>query len=283
MKVLLDYHELRKNIEKMFVKAGIDDFADIDWIMVEVTGKQRSMLPFCGRFSSEETEKIMDAVQKRIKRIPLAYIFGKTNFFGYDFEVDENVLIPRLDTEVLIEKLIQIVGRNNENAKILDIGTGSGAIAIVLQKETGAEVTAIDISEQALKLAKRNAKTNGADVLFIKSNLFDNIPNLKFDFIVSNPPYIETETVKGLDPEVVLNEPILALDGGEDGLDFYRQIVSEAPKHLNSKGKLYFEIGYNQADAVCELMKDKFKNITVYKDYGNNDRVVSGELIWLKD
>ena len=283
MKVLLDYHELRKNIEKMFVDAGIDDFADIDWIMVEVTGKQRSMLPFCGKFSSEETEKIMNAVQKRIKRIPLAYIFGKTNFFGYDFEVDENVLIPRLDTEVLIEKLIQIVGRNNKNAKILDIGTGSGAIAIVLQKETGADVTAIDVSEKALRVAKRNAKSNEADVLFIKSNLFENIPNLKFDFIVSNPPYIETETVKGLDPEVVLNEPILALDGGEDGLDFYRQIVSESPKHLNSKGKLYFEIGYNQADAVCELMKDKFKNITVYKDYGNNDRVVSGELIWLKD
>ena len=283
MKVLLDYHELRKNIEKMFVDAGIDDFADIDWIMVEVTGKQRSMLPFCGKFSSEETEKIMNAVQKRIKRIPLAYIFGKTNFFGYDFEVDENVLIPRLDTEVLIEKLIQIVGRNNKNAKILDIGTGSGAIAIVLQKETGADVTAIDVSEKALRVAKRNAKSNEADVLFIKSNLFENITNLKFDFIVSNPPYIETETVKGLDPEVVLNEPILALDGGEDGLDFYRQIVSESPKHLNSKGKLYFEIGYNQADAVCELMKDKFKNITVYKDYGNNDRVVSGELIWLKD
>ena len=283
MKELLNYHELRKNIEKMFVEAGIDDFADIDWIMVEVTGKQRSMLPFHGKFSNEETEKIMQAVEKRLKRIPLAYIFGKTNFFGYDFKVNENVLIPRIDTEILVEKLIQVIGRNQKNVKVLDIGTGSGAIAIVLQKETGADVTAVDVSSKALNVAKQNAKETGADVLFLKSNLFENIPNFKFDFIVSNPPYIETETVKGLDPEVVSNEPILALDGGEDGLDFYRKIISEAPKHLNSKGKLYFEIGYNQADAVCELMKDKFKNIAVYKDYGNNDRVVSGELLWLKD
>lgn len=282
MKVLLDYHELKKNLEKMFTEAGIDEFADIDWIMVEVTGKQRSMLPFYGKFSTEETKQIMDAVEKRLKHIPLAYIFGKTSFFGYDFDVDKNVLIPRLDTEVLVEKLVDDINLKAGKPSVLDIGTGSGAIAIVVQKETGAKVTAVDVSQKALDIAKYNAKKNNADVDFILSDLFENVDG-KFDFVVSNPPYIETDVVKGLDKEVVENEPILALDGGVDGLDYYRKIVIDAPKYLNKNGKLYFEIGYNQAETVSALMQKSFKNIQVFKDYGNNNRVVVGEIIWLKD
>lgn len=282
MKVLLDYHELKKNLEKMFTEAGIDEFADIDWIMVEVTGKQRSMLPFHGTFSTEETKQIMDAVEKRLKHIPLAYIFGKTSFYGYDFNVNKNVLIPRMDTEVLIEKLVLDINLMAEKPSVLDIGTGSGAIAIVVQKETGAKVTAVDISPKALDIAKRNAEKNDADIKFVLSDLFGNVEG-KFDFVVSNPPYIETDVVKGLDKEVVNNEPILALDGGVDGLDYYRRIVKEAPKYLNKSGKLYFEIGYNQAESVSELMQKDFKNIQVFKDYGNNDRVVVGEIVWLKD
>lgn len=278
MKVLLDYFELKRNLEKSFEKAGIEETADIDWIMVEVTGKSRSMLPLHGKFSTEETKQIMDAVEKRLKHIPLAYIFGKTNFYGYDLEVNQNVLIPRLDTEILIEKVKNDIISNKKAVSVLDIGTGSGAIAIVLQKETGANVTAVDVSPKALEVAKRNAEKNNAEIKFIHSNVFENVAG-KFDFIVSNPPYIETEVVKGLEKEVVDNEPILALDGGEDGLDFYREIVEKAPNFLNEGGKLYFEIGYNQAEAVSGLMKDKFKNIQVFKDYGDNDRVVSGEIL----
>ena len=282
MKVLLDYFELKRNLEKSFEEAGIEETADIDWIMVEVTGKSRSMLPFHGTFSSEETKQIMDAVEKRLKHIPLAYIFGKTNFYGYDLEVNQDVLIPRLDTEILIEKVKNDIISRQKDVTVLDIGTGSGAIAIVLQKETGANVTAVDVSPKALEVAKRNAEKNNAEIKFIHSNVFENVAG-KFDFIVSNPPYIETEVVKGLEKEVVDNEPILALDGGEDGLDFYREIVEKAPNFLNEGGKLYFEIGYNQAEAVSGLMKDKFKNIQVFKDYGDNDRVVSGEILWLKN
>lgn len=278
MKVLLDYFELKRNLEKSFEKAGIEETADIDWIMVEVTGKSRSMLPLHGKFSTEETKQIMDAVEKRLKHIPLAYIFGKTNFYGYDLEVNQNVLIPRLDTEILIEKVKNDIISNKKAVSVLDIGTGSGAIAIVLQKETGANVTAVDVSPKALEVAKRNAEKNNAEIKFIHSNVFENVVG-KFDFIVSNPPYIETEVVKGLEKEVVDNEPILALDGGEDGLDFYREIVEKVPNFLNEGGKLYFEIGYNQAEAVSGLMKDKFKNIQVFKDYGDNDRVVSGEIL----
>lgn len=283
MKVLLDYHELKKNLEKTFADAGITETADIDWIMVEVTGKKRSLLPFHGVFSTEEINKIMDAVEKRLKHIPLAYIFGKTEFYGYEFKVNENVLIPRLDTEILIEKLVADINARNKEVSVLDIGTGSGAIAVVVQKETGANVTAVDISEKALKIAKINAQNNDAKVEFVHSNLFENLNQEQFDFIVSNPPYIESEVVKGLEKEVVSNEPILALDGGVDGLDFYRKIIEKAPKHLKPHGKLYFEIGYNQANAVSSLMKKDFKDIKVYKDYGNNDRVVVGEILWLKD
>ena len=282
MKVLLDYFGLKKNLEQAFKKAGIEETADIDWIMVEVTGKSRSMLPFHGTFSSEETKQIMDAVEKRLQHIPLAYIFGKTNFYGYDLEVNENVLIPRLDTEILIEKVKNDIISRKDKVSVLDIGTGSGAIAIVLKKETDADVTAVDFSNGALEVAKNNAKKNDAEIKFIHSNVFENVEG-KFDFIVSNPPYIETEVVKGLESEVVDHEPIMALDGGEDGLDFYREIISEAPKYLDAGGKLYFEIGYNQAEAVSNLMKSGFKDIQVYKDYGDNDRVVTGEILWLKN
>ena len=277
MKILLGYRELRKNLEIAFEKAGITEFADIDWIMVEVTGKSRSMLQFVEQFSSDEMSKIMNAVEKRLKHIPLGYIFGKSYFFGREFRVDENVLIPRQDTEILIEKICDDIKSKKENVSVLDIGTGSGAIAITIQKETGANVVAVDVSDGALEIAKHNANKLEADVEFVKSNLFENVKG-QFDFIVSNPPYIESSVIETLDDEVKLNEPILALDGGEDGLDFYRKIVEQSPKYLNKGGKLYFEIGYNQADALKQLMKDKFKNVCVYKDYGNNDRVVVGEI-----
>lgn len=279
---MISYRKLRQNLEKQFLSAGIDDFSDIDWIICEVLNKKRSMLPFCDSIDEKQLELIMAAAEKRMKHIPIAYIFGKTNFYGYDLTVNQNVLIPRLDTEILIDETIKLI-KERKPSTILDIGTGSGAIAIVLNKETGVKAFAVDVSEKALLVAKQNAETNKADVTFVKSNIFDNIQDLKVDFIVSNPPYIETDVVKGLEKEVIENEPILALDGGEDGLDFYREIINNARKHLNKKGMLIFEIGYNQAEDVASLMKQDFKEIRVVKDYGGNDRVVIGELVWLKD
>ena len=272
------YKNLREKLEMLFENAGIDDFADIDWICCEVLGKRRSELARVCDISAEDEAKIMNAAEKRMKHIPLGYIFGKTNFYGYDLMVNENVLIPRLDTEILIETAIKEI-KNRENPTLLDIGTGSGAIAIVLNKETGAKTTAVDVSQKALAVAMQNAKENEANVEFIHSNLFENIGELRVDFIISNPPYIESSVIAELDKEVRDNEPILALDGGEDGLDFYRIIVKEAKNHLNPNGMLLFEIGYNQGEALKELMKDDFKNVKVIKDYGNNDRVVIGELL----
>lgn len=275
------YLFLRKKLEEMFNSAGIDEFADIDWIMVEVTGKQRSMLPFI-EFSETEIQKIVKLAKKRAEHIPLGYILGKSYFFGREFKTNSSVLIPRLDTEVLIEQIVKEIKafqeQYNKKVEVLDIGTGSGAIAITIQKETGAVVTAVDISNSALEVAKANAKILKADILFLESDLFESVHGKKFDFIVSNPPYIESAVIEGLSPEVRDNEPILALDGGKDGLEFYRKIISDAPSQLNKNGKLYFEIGYNQAEAVKKLMQKDFKKIEVIRDYSDNDRVVLGEI-----
>ena len=248
-----------------------------------------------------ELEKINDAAAKRLRHIPLGLIFGKSSFYGREFVVTNDTLIPRLDTEILIDEFLKVTESKNvkdaveflqkhsinENQNlnfiknipsVLDIGTGSGAIAVTIQKETGFNVTAVDISQKALEIAKKNAKNLGANVEFIHSNLFSNIQEIKVDYIVSNPPYIKSDVVKTLDVEVRDNEPILALDGGEDGLYFYREIVSKSINHLKENGMLFFEIGYDQAEEVSLLMQSDFEDIKVVKDYGNNDRVVYGRL-----
>lgn len=274
----MNFRQLKQVFIKEFEEEGIEEFSDIDWIVCEVMNKKRSELSQIQEFTQSELLKIQNFISLRLKHIPLAYIFGKTNFYGFELKVTRDVLIPRLDTEVLIEKLIEDIKNLTFLPKVLDLCTGSGAIAIVLNKETDADIVASDISEKALKIAKENADNNSAKINFIKSDLFENLTNEKFDIIVSNPPYIESEEIKKLSSEVKDNEPLIALDGGKDGLDFYRRIISDAPKFLNKNGKLYFEIGYNQAESVSKLMSENFKNIEVIKDYENNDRVVVGEL-----
>ncbi len=273
----MNFKNLKLAFEKEFLDAGITETSDIDWIVCEITGKRRSELAFVQNFSDDEILKIETAISKRLQHIPLAQIFGKTNFYGYDLKITKDVLIPRLDTEILVEKVIKDLGL--KQLSVLDIGTGSGAIAIVLKKETKAILTAVDVSERALNVAEENAKLNNAEIEFIKSDLFENLQGRKFDVIVSNPPYIESDAIKTLDEEVAKHEPLLALDGGIDGLDFYKKIISYAPNYLSKCGKLYFEIGFNQAEAVSNLMKDKFRNIEILKDYEGNDRVVLGEIL----
>lgn len=275
----MNFWQLKQEYEKKFEKAGILETADIDWIVCEIMGKRRSELFQIEDFSEIELFQIKNAMSLRLKHIPMGYIFGKTNFFGFDLKVTPDVLIPRLDTEILVERVCKDIKNINQDITVLDIGTGSGAIAVVIAKETNAKVMAVDISSKALEVAKQNAKTNKADIEFVESNLFQNLSDRKFDIIVSNPPYIESNVVDLLDEEVKNNEPKIALDGGEDGLDFYKKIIDEAPKYLNANGRIYFEIGYNQADAVSKLMIQKFKNIEVLKDYEGNDRVVLGEIL----
>ena len=216
-----------------------------------------------------------DNLDKLIKGMPVQYIVNKQSFYGMDFYVDSRVLIPQPDTECLVEEGLEFV-KGKENTKVLDLCTGSGAIAIAIAKNSDAIVYASDVSEDALDVAKLNSNKLNADVHFIKSNLFENI-NEKFDMIISNPPYIKTDVIDTLSNEVK-NEPRIALDGKEDGLYFYKEIIKNAKGFLNPNGRLLFEIGFDQKESVTKLFEEaEYINVYSKKDLAGLDRIVSGE------
>lgn len=218
--------------------------------------------------------KFINCINELIEGKPLQYITHHQEFMNLDFYVDENVLIPQPDTEVLVLQTINIIKQyENRNIKVLDLCTGSGAIAISTAKafeNQAVQVYASDISDKALEVAKKNSKKNDVHINFINSNMFENIDE-KFDIIVSNPPYIETETIKKLSKDVQ-KEPHIALDGGFDGLEFYKIIASEYEKYLNDNGTLLLEIGYNQKQSVTELFINR--NVECIKDLAQNNRVI---------
>ena len=206
---------------------------------------------------------------------PVQYVVGETEFMGLAFKVTPDVLIPRQDTELLCEWAIEFL-EQRDTKEFLDICTGSGCIAISVSKLAKAKAYALDISEKALGVAKENNALNGTEVEFFKADAHTFSARSNLDLIVSNPPYIETEVVKTLDRNVKDFEPYLALDGGEDGLDFYRNIVKNSIKMLKNGGALAVEIGYNQGTSVSEIFEKYFGNATVLKDLSDNDRVVYG-------
>lgn len=219
-------------------------------------------------------------IEKLTKGIPLQHITHRQEFMKMDFFVDENVLIPRSDTEILVEEVIKIAQKYN-SPRILDLCTGSGAIAISLKKfVSNADITAVDISEKALEIAQKNAEKLEAKINFVKSDLFDKLDNKKFDIIVSNPPYIRKDEIKKLSEEVQ-KEPKIALDGGEDGLDFYRIIAEQAINYLKTGSFLCFEIGYNQKNDVIKIIEDEqnYKNTYCKKDLYGNDRIIITQVL----
>ena len=219
-------------------------------------------------------------IEKLTKGIPLQHITHRQEFMKMDFFVDENVLIPRSDTEILVEEVIKIAQKYN-SPRILDLCTGSGAIAISLKKFVpNADITAVDISEKALEIAQKNAEKLEAKINFVKSDLFDKLDNKKFDIIVSNPPHIRKDEIKKLSEEVQ-KEPKIALDGGEDGLDFYRIIAEQAINYLKTGSFLCFEIGYNQKNDVIKIIEDEqnYKNTYCKKDLYGNDRIIITQVL----
>lgn len=216
------------------------------------------------------------AIESRLENVPVQYITGKAYFYGREFSVDENVLIPRFDTEVLVYEAIKYIKSLGGNIKALDVCTGSGCIAITLAKECNCSCHALDISMGALNVAKKNATDNEADVTFIQSDMFAKVSE-QYDIIVSNPPYITNAEIEKLLDEVKSYEPRLALSGGDDGLVFYRILADESGTHLKDGGKLMLEIGYDQGDAVSNLLNVAgFKDVHVVKDLAGLDRVVIG-------
>lgn len=220
-------------------------------------------------------------IEQIIDGKPLQYITQKQEFMGIDFFVNEDVLIPQPDTEILVETVLGICKKyDKQSLRILDLCTGSGAIAISLSKILNTQVFASDVSTKALKVAEKNNVMNNTKVEFIESNLFEKINGEKFDVIVSNPPYIKNEEIKLLSKQVQ-NEPYIALAGGEDGLDFYRKIIDEAYKHINENGYLCLEIGYDQKEDLIKLIKqnENYEYENCIKDLSNNDRCIIAKIV----
>lgn len=222
--------------------------------------------------SDNNVESYLNKINDIKNGMPIQYITNKQEFMKLNFYVDKNVLIPQPDTEILVEKAIEICNNHGNDIKILDLCTGSGAIGISIAKNIkNAKVYATDIKNTVIDIARQNAKQNNVDnIEFIVSDMFENIQEKDFDIIVSNPPYIETDVIKTL-PTEVRNEPIIALDGGKDGLKFYKIILSEYKKYLKKDGYLLLEIGYNQAKSVGELIN---LNYSIIEDLAGNDRVI---------
>lgn len=296
----MTYRELFTQGCAVLEKAGIEEASlDARLLLEYVCETNRNDLLVHGErlVAEEQQSRYQELLEKRSKRIPLQHLTGVQDFMGLEFQVNEHVLIPRQDTEILVEEVLREL---HDGMRVLDMCTGSGCILLsLLHYSNGCEGVGVDISEEALAVAGTNAEKllgeaaarsledsesdvaqdSGSSVHFIQSDLFENVTG-KYEFIVSNPPYIQSAVIDTLMPEVKDHEPRLALDGTEDGLFFYRKIVDESRAYLVSGGMLYFEIGYDQAESVSALMREAgFVEINVVKDYAGLDRVVYGTYI----
>lgn len=249
---------------------------DARLLLEDVCGTNRNTLLAHPEYEvpEEQYRRYQDVIHRRKKHVPLQYITGVQDFMGLNFKVSEKVLIPRQDTEVLVEEVMKHL---HDGMSVLDMCTGSGCILLsLLHYSNDCAGTGADISNEALKIAQENAEALQLKPVLLQSNLFEQIEG-SFDVIVSNPPYIESAVMETLMPEVRDNEPWIALDGGADGLYFYNKIIEESKKFLNGGGHLFFEIGCNQAEAVSKKMiLEGYQDVTVKKDFSGLDRVVYG-------
>ena len=216
---------------------------------------------------------------RRAERIPLQHIAGTADFMGFSFRVGPQVLVPRFDTETLVEAVLDFGKKEGRELSLLDMCTGSGCIAVSLMKLGDFQpVTAVDLSPEALALARENAELNDCRIRFLEGDLFQPVTGERFDVLVSNPPYIPTGEIAGLMPEVRDHDPWIALDGKEDGLYFYRRLAQEGKSYLQAGGRVFYEIGYDQGPAVTAILnKEGYQNIRVIPDMAGNARVVTGE------
>ncbi|MDD3402730.1 MAG: peptide chain release factor N(5)-glutamine methyltransferase [Hespellia sp.] len=278
----MTYKEALKKGRELLEKAGLEEASTDAWLLLQHrTGISRSQYFLRERdeVQPDQETQYFDDLARRKRHIPLQHITGVQEFMGLEFMVNEDVLIPRQDTECVVEEAVKYL---QDDMKVLDMCTGSGCIVISLadaarqKRFRNMEFTGADISEKALRVSGFNAEKLQADVTFVQSDLFENVTG-QFDLIVSNPPYIRTDVIEELQDEVKLHDPYIALDGKSDGLFFYRRMVEEAGRHLHPKGRLLFEIGFDQGKAVSGLMeKAGYTEIVVKKDLAGLDRVVSG-------
>lgn len=281
----MTYRECYEQGCRTLQAAGIEEAAlDARLLLEAVCGTDRNDLLVHGeqQVAPEAEEKYMNWIRQRAEHIPLQQLTGEQGFMGLTFNVNEHVLIPRQDTEILVEEVLKEL---HDGMRVLDMCTGSGCILLsLLHYSNDCEGLGVDLSAEALEVAGRNVlkvltPEKAEHAHFLQSDLFEKVEG-KFEIIVSNPPYIASAEVEKLMPEVRDHEPRMALDGTEDGLYFYRRIIEEAGKHLVSSGMLFFEIGYDQGQAVSELMRTEgYCEVQVVQDYAGLDRVVLGTYV----
>lgn len=277
----MQYAKLYQIGKEQLQKAGITD-AELDarLLLEFICHTDRNALYAHGdqEIEDEKMHDFLQLIEKRAVHIPLQHLTGEQNFMGLDFLVNEHVLIPRQDTEILVEEIMRDL---HDGIRILDMCTGSGCILLsLLHYSNDCSGVGVDVSEDALAVARQNAdRLAEKQAVFIQSDLFEKVEG-SFDLVVSNPPYIRSQEIAGLMPEVREHEPHLALDGKDDGLHFYREIIKGAMPHLKRGGQLFFEIGYDQGEAVQALLAaNGYTEITVVKDYAGLDRVVYGTFL----
>lgn len=281
----MTYRECYEKGSRILNEAGIEESTlDARLLLEAVCGTDRNDLLVHGEqpVAPEAEEKYLNWIRQRAEHIPLQQLTGEQDFMGLTFSVNEHVLIPRQDTEILVEEVLKEL---HDGMRILDMCTGSGCILLsLLHYSNDCEGLGVDLSAEALEVAGRNVlkvltPEKAEHAHFLQSDLFEKVEG-KFEIIVSNPPYIASAEVEKLMPEVRDHEPRMALDGTEDGLHFYRRIIEEAGKHLVSSGMLFFEIGYDQGQAVSELMRTEgYCDVQVVQDYAGLDRVVLGTYV----
>ncbi len=271
---MITVREALKSAEAKLASSGVPDAAgDARRLLAEILSASplQLFLQTERELTGEEQARLNVCVNRRAAREPLQWILGSTGFMGLDFEVNAHVLVPRPDTEILVEEAMRRIPRG---ARVLDLGTGSGCIAVSLAVlRPDLQVSAVDLSGEALRVAQRNAGANGARVRFLQGDWFEPVAGESFEAILSNPPYIARAEQPDLMPEVQ-QEPELALFADHDGLACYEKIVKEAPVHLEKDGLLLFEIGYRQKDAVCALLRERIGEPFALRDYGGQWRVV---------
>lgn len=272
------YKHVLEEGRKVLIDNGIKDGEIDGWYLFSFVFKierAKYFLDYEKLVTPEQYEKYIDLIARRSRHEPLQHILGYTEFMGLEFKVNKHVLIPRQDTETLVEEVLKV----SDNKDVLDLCTGSGCIIISLKKLANINnAVGADISKDALKIARHNRSINNVDVTFIESDLFSNIEG-KFDIIVSNPPYISSEDIEDLSVEVRDYEPLIALDGKEGGLYYYKAIVKEVRNYLKPRGLLFFEIGYNQADYMVNILEqERIIETEVIKDLAGHNRVVKAKV-----
>lgn len=259
--------EVLKSAKESLHRSGIIGEMDAVFLLEEVVGEKVNM---ASNISKEEYVRFQDFVERRKQHEPIDSIIGYTEFMGLKIPFNKNTLTPRQETEIMVDNIVSD-NKSRKDLKILDLCSGSGCIGLALKKHLNSRVALADISPEALVQSKHNAEINKLDVEFIESDLFETVEE-QFDIIVSNPPYIPSKDIESLETEVVDFDPVLALDGGVDGLDFYRNISKESPKYLKDNGLIYLEFGIYQSQDIAQMFEENFEDIEIKKDYNGIDR-----------